>query len=140
MPKTCRKERRGDYLGGTVQVIPHITDEIKRRTRLAAEGVDILIVEVGGTVGDIESQPFLEAIRQLRMEVGRNRALFIHLTYVPYLSKAGEIRTLPKTSLPVAVLRFRLDLFGGWLDIYMAVASQQYAAGRGWVNVGRWVC
>jgi CTP synthase len=93
--EVIRKERRGDYLGGTVQVIPHITDEIKRRTRLAAEGVDILIVEVGGTVGDIESQPFLEAIRQLRMEVGRNRALFIHLTYVPYLSKAGEIKTKP---------------------------------------------
>jgi CTP synthase len=93
--EVIRKERQGDYLGGTVQVIPHITDEIKRRTRLAAEGVDILIVEVGGTVGDIESQPFLEAIRQLRMEVGRNRALFIHLTYVPYLSKAGEIKTKP---------------------------------------------
>ena len=93
--EVIRKERRGDYLGGTVQVIPHITDEIKRRTRLAAEGVDILIVEVGGTVGDIESQPFLEAIRQLRMEVGRNRALFIHLTYVPYLRKAGEIKTKP---------------------------------------------
>ena len=71
-------------MGGTVQVIPHITDEIKRRIKLVAEGVDVLIVETGGTVGDIESQPFLEAIRQLRMEVGRSRALLIHLTLVPY--------------------------------------------------------
>ena len=93
--EVIRRERRGDYLGGTVQVIPHITDEIKRRVKLVAEGVDVLIVETGGTVGDIESQPFLEAIRQLRMEVGRNRALLIHLTLVPYLRTAGEIKTKP---------------------------------------------
>lgn len=93
--EVLRRERKGEYLGGTVQVIPHVTDEIKRRTRLVAEDVDVLIVEVGGTVGDIESQPFLEAIRQLRMEVGRTRSLFIHLTLVPYLRKAGEIKTKP---------------------------------------------
>ncbi len=93
--EVLRRERRGDYLGGTVQVIPHVTDEIKRRIRLVAEGFDVLIVEIGGTVGDIESQPFLEAIRQLRLEVGRDRTLFIHLTYVPYLAKAGEIKTKP---------------------------------------------
>ncbi|MAV66846.1 MAG: CTP synthetase [Gammaproteobacteria bacterium] len=93
--EVLRRERKGEYLGGTVQVIPHVTDEIKRRTRLAAEGVDVLIVEVGGTVGDIESQPFLEAIRQLSMEAGRMRSVLIHLTLVPYLSKAGEIKTKP---------------------------------------------
>ncbi len=93
--EVLRRERRGDYLGGTVQVIPHVTDEIKRRIRLVAEGSDVLIVEIGGTVGDIESQPFLEAIRQLRLEVGPERTLFIHLTYVPYLAKAGEIKTKP---------------------------------------------
>lgn len=93
--EVLRRERKGEYLGGTVQVIPHVTDEIKRRTRLVADDVDVLIVEVGGTVGDIESQPFLEAIRQLRMEVGRSRSLFIHLTLVPFLRKAGEIKTKP---------------------------------------------
>ena len=93
--EVIRRERRGDYLGGTVQVIPHITDEIKRRIMLVSEDVDVLIVESGGTVGDIESQPFLEAIRQLRMEVGRSRALLIHLTLVPYLRTAGEIKTKP---------------------------------------------
>ena len=93
--EVLRRERKGEYLGGTVQVIPHVTDEIKRRTRLATEGVDVLIVEVGGTVGDIESQPFLEAIRQLSMEAGRMRSVLIHLTLVPYLSKAGEIKTKP---------------------------------------------
>jgi CTP synthase len=93
--EVLRRERRGDYLGGTVQVIPHVTDEIKRRIRKVADGFDVLIVEIGGTVGDIESQPFLEAIRQLRLEVGPQRTLFIHLTYVPYLSKAGEIKTKP---------------------------------------------
>ncbi|MCZ6868220.1 MAG: CTP synthase [Gammaproteobacteria bacterium] len=93
--EVIRKERRGDYLGGTVQVIPHITDEIKRRIREAGEGFDVLLVEIGGTVGDIESQPFLEAIRQLRLEVGGARALFIHLTYVPFIRTAGEIKTKP---------------------------------------------
>ncbi len=93
--EVIRRERRGDYLGGTVQVIPHITDEIKRRIKLVGEGVDVVIVETGGTVGDIESQPFLEAIRQFRLEVGSDRALIIHLTLVPYLSAAGEIKTKP---------------------------------------------
>jgi len=93
--EVIRKERRGDYLGGTVQVIPHVTDEIKRRIRDAGDGYDIVIVEIGGTVGDIESQPFLEAIRQLRLEVGASRALFIHLTLVPYIASAGEIKTKP---------------------------------------------
>jgi CTP synthase len=93
--EVIRKERRGDYLGGTVQVIPHVTDEIKRRVREGADGFDVVIAEVGGTVGDIESQPFLEAIRQLRLEVGAQHALFIHLTLVPYIATAGEIKTKP---------------------------------------------
>ena len=93
--EVIRKERRGDYLGGTVQVIPHITDEIKRRIRDAAEGFDVVIVEIGGTVGDIESQPFLEAIRQMRLEIGVTGTLFIHLTLVPYIATAGEIKTKP---------------------------------------------
>ena len=93
--EVLRRERRGDYLGATVQVIPHVTDEITRRIKDAAEGFDVLLVEVGGTVGDIESQPFLEAIRQLRLEVGAQRAMIIHLTYVPYISAAGEIKTKP---------------------------------------------
>ena len=90
-----RKERRGDYLGGTVQVIPHITDEIKRRVVEGANGFDVALVEIGGTVGDIESQPFLEAIRQLKIEVGYQRALFMHLTLVPYIATAGETKTKP---------------------------------------------
>lgn len=89
------KERRGDYLGGTVQVIPHITDEIKRRVIEGAEGYDIALVEIGGTVGDIESQPFLEAVRQMKVELGSKRALSIHLTLVPYIATAGEIKTKP---------------------------------------------
>ena len=93
--EVIRRERRGDYLGATVQVIPHISDEIKNRIRKVAEGSDILIVEIGGTVGDIESLPFLEAIRQLRQEVGAERALLIHLTYVPHIRSAGEIKTKP---------------------------------------------
>lgn len=90
-----RKERKGDYLGGTVQVIPHITDEIKRKIFAGAEGSDIALVEIGGTVGDIESHPFLEAIRQLGYELGRKRALYMHLTLVPYIATAGEIKTKP---------------------------------------------
>ncbi|HYN79776.1 MAG TPA: CTP synthase [Lamprocystis sp. (in: g-proteobacteria)] len=90
-----RKERRGEYLGRTVQVIPHITDEIKANIRLGAEGTDIAMVEIGGTVGDIESLPFLEAIRQMRVEVGHENALFMHLTLVPYIRAAGEIKTKP---------------------------------------------
>jgi CTP synthase len=90
-----QKERHGDYLGGTVQVIPHITDEIKRCILEGADDVDVALVEIGGTVGDIESQPFLEAIRQLRMELGPERALFMHLTLVPYIEAVGEIKTKP---------------------------------------------
>ncbi|HKA86541.1 MAG TPA: CTP synthase [Haliangiales bacterium] len=89
------KERRGEYLGGTVQVIPHITDEIKDRIRKCAEGNDVLIVEVGGTVGDIESLPFLEAIRQLRHELGHQNSVAVHLTLVPYIAAAGELKTKP---------------------------------------------
>lgn len=88
-------ERRGDYLGGTVQVIPHITDEIKRRVFLAAKGYDICLVEIGGTVGDIESLPFLEAIRQLRADVGQQNTLYIHVTLVPYINAANEFKTKP---------------------------------------------
>ena len=92
-----RRERRGDYLGGTVQVIPHITDEIKNRIRLVAEAqdVDFVLTEIGGTVGDIESLPFLEAIRQLRIEHGPEKCLFMHLTLVPFIKAAGEIKTKP---------------------------------------------
>jgi CTP synthase len=89
------RERRGDYLGGTVQVIPHITDEIKGRILEAAEGCDVLIGEVGGTVGDIESLPFLEAIRQFRWDRGRENVLYIHLTLVPFIAAAGEVKTKP---------------------------------------------
>ncbi|MEP6485245.1 MAG: CTP synthase [Rudaea sp.] len=90
-----RKERRGDYLGATVQVIPHITDEIKHCIYEATRGYDVALVEIGGTVGDIESQPFLEAIRQLRIEHGADKCLFMHLTLVPYIKAAGEIKTKP---------------------------------------------
>ena len=90
-----RKERKGDYLGGTVQVIPHITDEIKRCIVKGAGKVDVALIEIGGTVGDIESLPFLEAIRQMRMEFGRQNALFIHLTLLPFIPTAGEIKTKP---------------------------------------------
>ena len=90
-----QKERRGDYLGKTVQVIPHVTNEIKAAVHRVAEHVDITIVEIGGTVGDIESLPFLEAIRQMRQEVGRENSLFIHLTLVPYIPTAGELKTKP---------------------------------------------
>lgn len=89
------KERQGKYLGGTVQVIPHITDEIKRSMMLVADDVDIVIVEIGGTIGDIESLPFLEALRQMRHDVGRENVLYVHLTLVPYIAAAGELKTKP---------------------------------------------
>ena len=89
------KERRGDYLGKTVQVVPHITDEIKEAMIRVGKGVDVVIVEVGGTVGDIESLPFLEAIRQLGVELGRNNVLYMHLTLIPYIATSGEIKTKP---------------------------------------------
>lgn len=90
-----KKERRGDYLGGTVQVIPHITNEIKRSIKQGADGFDVAMIEIGGTVGDIESLPFLEAIRQMRLELGSQQALFIHLTLVPYIATSGETKTKP---------------------------------------------
>lgn len=89
------KERRGDYLGGTVQVIPHITDEIKHRIHASGEGYDIAMIEIGGTVGDIESLPFMEAVRQMQVELGRNHAMLMHLTLVPYITSAGESKTKP---------------------------------------------
>src|SRR3954465_14933791 len=89
------KERRGEYLGSTVQVIPHITQEIKSAIRRVAPENDVVIVEIGGTVGDIESQPFLEAIRQFRHDVGRENAIFVHLTLIPYIAAAGELKTKP---------------------------------------------
>jgi CTP synthase len=100
------KERHGDYLGGTIQVIPHITNEIKRRIGLAAKetGADIVLVEVGGTVGDIESQPFLEALRQLRNEIGRENTFFVHVTWLPYIGATQELKTKP-TQHSVAALR-----------------------------------
>ena len=90
-----QRERRGDYLGATVQVIPHITNTIKDSIRAVSDGVDVVIVEIGGTVGDIESLPFLEAIRQFRQDVGRENALYIHLTLVPFIGTAGELKTKP---------------------------------------------
>src|SRR5947199_6825293 len=90
-----RKERRGDYLGGTVQVVPHITDEIKQAILTVAKGTDVAIVEIGGTVGDIESLPCLEAIRQMPYDVGRENVLYVHLTLVPYIGAAGELKTKP---------------------------------------------
>ena len=93
--EVIRKERRGDYLGGTVQVIPHITDHIKEKIKLAGVGYDVIMVEIGGTVGDIESLPFLEAIRQLGVEQGKANSMFVHLTLVPYLQAAGELKTKP---------------------------------------------
>jgi CTP synthase len=104
--ETIANERRGDYLGGTIQVIPHITNEIKRRIRLVEKetGAEIVILEVGGTVGDIESQPFLEALRQLRNEVGRENCLFVHVTWLPTIGATGEIKTKP-TQHSVAALR-----------------------------------
>src|ERR1700744_3570288 len=92
-----RRERRGDYLGATVQVVPHITDEIKQRIKLMADSseFDFIVTEIGGTVGDIESLPFLEAIRQFPVDVGRRRCMFIHLTVVPYIGHAGELKTKP---------------------------------------------
>jgi len=99
-----RKERRGDYLGGTVQVIPHITDEIKRSIKEGAGDADVAMVEIGGTVGDIESLPFMEAIRQMGVELGRDKVLYMHLTLVPYIASAGELKTKP-TQHSVAELR-----------------------------------
>lgn len=93
--EVLRKERRGDYLGATIQVIPHITNEIKARVLEGGKGRDVAIVEVGGTVGDIESLPFLEALRQLAVDIGREKALFMHLTLVPYIPTAGEVKTKP---------------------------------------------
>ncbi|MDR3554894.1 MAG: CTP synthase [Syntrophobacteraceae bacterium] len=117
------KERRGEYLGGTVQVIPHITDEIKECIRGAADHVDVVLVEIGGTVGDIESLPFLEAIRQFRNDVGRENALFIHVTLVPYLSTSGEVKTKP-TQHSVKELRS----IGIQPDILLCRTEQQLSA------------
>ncbi|MFO7884222.1 MAG: CTP synthase, partial [Desulfobacteraceae bacterium] len=89
------KERRGEYLGGTVQVVPHITDEIKRSISLVSGDADVVIVEIGGTIGDIESLPFLEAIRQFKADVGKHNLIYVHLTLVPYIKSAGEMKTKP---------------------------------------------
>ena len=99
-----QKERRGDYLGKTVQVIPHVTNEIKARMYAAGEGVDVLITEIGGTVGDIEGLPFIEALRQFSLEVSKEKCLFIHVTLLPYLKAAGELKTKPSQQ-SVAKLR-----------------------------------
>jgi len=104
-----RKERRGDYLGGTVQVIPHVTNEIKERIIAASEGRDVCIVEVGGTVGDIESLPFLEAVRQLSFDVGPENGVFIHLTYVPYIAAASELKTKPTQHSVKALLEIGIQ-------------------------------
>ena len=93
--EVLRKERRGDYLGATIQVIPHITNAIKERILEGGEGHDVVLVEIGGTVGDIESLPFLEAIRQMAVDVGREHTMYMHLTLVPYMAAAGEVKTKP---------------------------------------------
>ena len=102
--EVIRRERAGGYLGGTVQIVPHITDEIRRRIELAGEGADVLIAEIGGTVGDIEAQPFFEAIRQMRLDLGVSGVVFVHLTLVPYLSAAGEMKTKPTQHATRALL------------------------------------
>ena len=103
--RVISRERRGEYLGETVQVIPHITNEIKERIRaMAAPDIDIVITEIGGTVGDIESQPFLEAARQIRQEVGRDNVFYLHISLVPYIGPSGELKTKP-TQHSVAALR-----------------------------------
>ena len=102
--RVIAKERRGDYLGATVQVIPHITDEIKRSIKLGANEADVCMVEIGGTVGDIESLPFLEAARQVRHEIGRSNCFFLHISLVPYIGPSGELKTKP-TQHSVAALR-----------------------------------
>ncbi len=117
--EVIRKERRGDYLGGTVQVIPHITDEIKRCIKVGSAGADVALVEIGGTVGDIESQPFLEAIRQMSVELGHDHTLYMHLTLVPYIKVSGEIKTKP-TQHSVKELRS----IGIQPDILMCRAEQ----------------
>ena len=104
-----RKERRGDYLGGTVQVIPHVTNEIKERIMEVAEGRDLTLIEVGGTVGDIESLPFLEAARQLAFDVGHENAIFLHLTLVPYIASAGELKTKPTQHSVKALLEIGIQ-------------------------------
>ncbi len=122
--RVIAKERRGDYLGATVQVIPHITDEIKHCIRMGAGDADICMVEIGGTVGDIESLPFLEAIRQLGVELGRNNVLYMHLTLIPYIPSSGEIKTKP-TQHSVKELRS----IGIQPDI-LVCRSQNAGAGR----------
>ena len=103
--RVISRERRGEYLGETVQVIPHITNEIKERIRaMAAPDIDVVITEIGGTVGDIESQPFLEAARQIRQEVGRDNVFYLHISLVPYIGPSGELKTKP-TQHSVAALR-----------------------------------
>jgi CTP synthase len=107
------KERRGDYLGGTIQVIPHITNEIKRRIMLVAKttGADIVLVEVGGTVGDIESLPFLEALRQMRGDVGRENTMFIHITWLPHIGATDELKTKPtQHSVRITLNRWLLPI------------------------------
>src|SRR5207244_11155368 len=124
--------RRGDYLGKTVQVIPHVTNEIKAAVHKAAEHVDVTIVEIGGTVGDIESLPFLEAIRQMRQEVGRENSLFIHLTLVPFIPTAGELKAKPtqhsvkellEIGMQADILLCRTDRF---LSPYMKAKSSLF--------------
>ncbi len=120
-----KKERRGEYLGKTVQVIPHITDEIKVKIKAGAEGADVAIVEVGGTVGDIESLPFLEAIRQMGLEEGRNNVCYMHLTLLPYIPTAGELKTKP-TQHSVKELRADRHPAG-----HPAVPRRPFDSGRG---------
>jgi CTP synthase len=106
--RVISRERRGEYLGETVQVIPHITNEIKERIRaMAAPDIDIVITEIGGTVGDIESQPFLEAARQIRQEVGRDNVFYLHISLVPYIGPSGELKTKPTQHSVAALTQYR---------------------------------
>ena len=118
-----QRERKGDYLGATVQIIPHITDEIKRLTKEGAETADVALVEIGGTAGDIESLPFMEAIRQMSLELGRENTLFIHLTLVPYIKVAGELKTKP-TQHSVKELREELESSQIYLSVVQKSLSQ----------------
>ncbi len=132
------KERRGDYLGATVQVIPHITDEIKSKVFALAQDVDIVIVEVGGTVGDIESLPFLEAIRQIRGDVGRENTLYIHLTLIPYIETAGELKTKPTQHSVRSFERLesnRTSSSAGPTDSYLLRSNRKLPSSVTWIRM-----
>src|SRR5437868_6382422 len=119
--RVIAKERRGDYLGATVQVIPHITDEIKHCIRMGAGDADVCLVEIGGTVGDIESLPFLEAIRQMGVELGRNNVVYMHLTLIRYIPSSGETKTKPDTTITIAMVGKYVNLRDAYISLSEAL-------------------